>query len=143
VGQNGVQLNGEIMYGFFRQSGYSEVAAAGAIASIWGESTWNPESAGTGGRGLIGWTPESTLPNSAFTGNPGADMAAQLLLILRFVITSGDTAAVASMQNAATVLDAANIWGVRVERFGINDVHAAGVTAAKAIARKLDGVNLA
>jgi len=115
------------------------MAAAGAIASMWGESLWNPESAGTGGNGLIGWTPP--LPG-ILTGNPGADMENQLPKILEFVAVNGDQYAVNEMATAPTVLDSANLWGVDVERYGINDVHAEGVAAAKAIALKLDGVSL-
>lgn len=133
------QINGEIMYGYFRQHGYTPVAAAGAIASIWGESVWDPESAGTGGNGLIGWTPPI---GGIQSGNPVVDMAVQLPLILQFVAVNGDSGAVASMQNAASVLDAANIWGIQVERYGINDVHPQGVAEAKAIAQRLDGVTL-
>lgn len=139
TGANSVWLNGQIMYGYFRTHGFSPMAAAGAIASIWGESEWNPESAGTGGNGLIGWTPP--LPG-ILTGNPGVDMAVQLPLILSFVANNGDQYAVNEMQNAASVLDAANLWGIDVERYGINDVHSQGVAYAKQIALELDGVTL-
>lgn len=137
-----VTQNGTTIYQYLRSNGYSPIQAAGAIASIYGESTWNPESEGTGGRGLIGWTPESTLPDSAFTGNPSADMAAQLPLILQFVSANGDSGAVALMNGASTVHDAAEIWGQKVERYGIDDVHTAGVNAAVAIAKQVDNVNL-
>lgn len=114
--------------------GGKKIAAAGAIASIYGESTWDPESKGTGGRGLIGWTPASTLPDSAFTGNAKKDMAAQLPLIKKFIQTSGDAGVINQMKSATTILQAANEWGKGVERFGINDVHSAGLAKAKAIA---------
>jgi hypothetical protein len=51
---NGTELYNYLLTNLF---GGKKVAAAGAIASIWGESTWNPFAQGTGGRGLIGWTP--------------------------------------------------------------------------------------
>jgi|ERR1700733_1618964 len=138
-----VTENGTTIYKYFRSNGYSPIQAAGAIASIYGESTWNPEAAGTGGRGLIGWTPPSTLPNSAFTGNAANDMAAQLPLILAFVSANGDQGAVDMMNGAQSVHDAAEIWGQKVERYGIDDVHTSGVDLAVQIAKQVDGVNLA
>ena len=128
--------NGTTIYKYFRQVGWPPITAAGAIASIFGESGWNPESSGTGGDGLIGWTPPSTGP--ALTGNAANDMKTQLPAIIDFVNKNGDQAAVASMAKASTVLAAANIWGPDVERFGINDVHSSGVTAATSIANSVD-----
>jgi Phage tail lysozyme len=134
--------NGTTIYQYLRGNGYSPMQAAGAIASIWGESTWNPEAQGTGGRGLMGWTPASTLPDSAFTGNAAKDMSAQLPLILHFVAVNGDSGAVAMMAGAATVHDAAEIWGQKVERYGIDDVHTTGVDLAVQIAKTVDNVTL-
>lgn len=134
--------NGTTIYKYLRSNGYTPMQAAGAIASIWGESSWNPEAAGTGGRGLIGWTPASTLPDSAFTGNAAKDMSTQLPLILEFVNKNGDQGAVAMMAGAPTVSAAALIWGKRVERFGISDVHTQGVDLATQIAKSVDGVSL-
>ena len=135
--------NGTTIYKYFRSNGYSPIQAAGATASIYGESTWNPEAAGTGGRGLIGWTPPSKLPDSAFTGNAAQDMSAQLPLIIEFVNANGDQGAVAMMAGATSVHQAAEIWGQKVERYGIDDVHTAGVDSAVQIAKQVDGVNLA
>jgi hypothetical protein len=135
--------NGTTIYKYLRSNGYSPMQAAGAIASIYGESGFDPESAGTGGRGLIGWTPASTLPDSAFTGNAANDMSAQLPLILKFVADNGDQGAVNMMSGATSVNQAAQIWGQKVERYGINDVHTAGVDLAVQIAKQVDGVNLA
>lgn len=134
--------NGTTIYKYLRSNGYSPIQAAGAIASIYGESAYDPEAAGTGGRGLIGWTPPSTLPNNAFTGNAAHDMSAQLPDILHFVAANGDQGAVNSMNSAQSVYDAAQIWGKRVERYGINDVHPAGVDLGVSIAKQVDGVNL-
>jgi tail lysozyme len=138
-----VTQNGTTIYKYLRSNGYNPMQAAGAIASIYGESTYNPESQGTGGRGLIGWTPASTLPDSAFTGNASHDMGAQLPLILKFVADNGDQGAVNMMAGATSVSQAAQIWGKRVERYGINDVHTAGVDLAVQIANQVDGVHLA
>lgn len=120
--------NGRELYNYLRTNlfGGNKIAAAGAAASIWGESTWNPFAVGTGGRGLIGWTPPSTISDAAFSGG----MATQLPAILRFVTSSGDSGVIAEMFQATSVLQAANEWGVGVERFGINDVHPEGVALA-------------
>lgn len=141
--ESGSQIeNGTTIYKYLRQSGYSPMQAAGAIASIWGESSWNPEAEGTGGRGLIGWTPPGKLPDSAFTGDPAADMSAQLPLILKFVSDNGDSQYVSMMAGAKTVHDAAEIWGQKVERYGIDDVHTQGVDLAVQIAKTVDNANL-
>jgi hypothetical protein len=134
--------NGTTIYKYLRANGYNPMQAAGAIASIWGESNWNPEAQGTGGRGLIGWTPPGTLVNSAFTGNAAKDMSAQLPQILEFVRKNGDQGAVSMMAGAPTVSASAQIWGKRVERYGINDVHTQGVDLAVQIAKSVDNVSL-
>jgi hypothetical protein len=147
--------NGTAIYKYLRSNGYSPIQAAGAIASMWGESTWDPESVGTGGCGLMGWTPESSL--SAYGGTcaragvgypapvaspsqaqVNADMGSQCAAILAYVSANGDTGAVSMMNGASTVFAAANIWGPQVEKFGINDVHSEGVQAATAIANAVD-----
>jgi hypothetical protein len=121
--QNGKQLYQYLLTNLFHGN---KIAAAGATASIWGESSWNPFAVGTGGRGLIGWTPEGTISNAAFSGG----MKTQLPAIIDFVYKSGDTGAIAEMLGASSVLSAANIWGKKVERYGINDVHPTGVRLA-------------
>ena len=131
--------NGTAIYKFLRSASYSPMQAAGAVASMWGESQWNPESAGTGGNGIMGWTPARA---GIVTGNVQADMNKQLPMILSFVAENGDQQAVNSMALASTVTASANIWGQRVERFGINDVHPQGVAAAAAIAKSVDNVDL-
>lgn len=106
------------------------IAAAGAVASIYGESTWMPFSQGTGGRGLIGWTPPGSISNAAFNGG----MKTQLPAIIDFVRKNGDMGAIAEMLKASSIFAAANIWGEKVERYGINDVHSAGIALAAKIA---------
>jgi len=131
--------NGTAIYKFLRSAGYSPMQAAGATASMWGESGWNPESVGTGGNGIMGWTPARP---GIVTGNVQADMNKQLPMILQFVAENGDQQAVNSMALAGSVNAAATIWGERVERFGISDVHPEGIHAAVAIAKSVDGVDL-
>jgi len=110
--------------------GGSKIGAAGAVASINGESSWDPFAQGTGGRGLIGWTPPGTISDAAFSGG----MRTQLPAIIQFVNSSGDMGAIASMKQQSSLNTSAQIWGQRVERYGINDVHPAGLAMAAAIA---------
>ena len=148
----GSQLqNGTTIYKFLRTTGgYSPIQAAGAIAAMWGESGWDPESVGTGGCGLMGWSPVSSISlyggtcKAAGVGNNTADvdMQNQLGAILKFVSVNGDQSAVDSMKSATTVEESANIWGPKVERFGINDVHDQGVATAAQIAKTVDNVTL-
>jgi hypothetical protein len=129
---NGTQIYQYLLKNLF---GGNRIAAAGATASIWGESTWNPFAVGGGGRGLIGWSPPSTISNADFSGG----MRTQLPAILRFVTQSGDSGVIAQMFQAGSVLQAANEWGHGVERFGINDVHPTGLQLAKRIAGLKEG----
>jgi hypothetical protein len=119
-------------------------AAAGAIASIFGESSWNPESVGTGGFGLIGWTGNTLgLPAGYHgpTGNATRDFDIQLPGIIGFVKASGDLGVIAEMKSAASagasIASLAEMWGKGVERYGIDDVHAFGVNEAQAILSSL------
>jgi hypothetical protein len=67
------------------RAGWSANGAAGAAGNIYQESLGNPLSVGTGGRGLIGWTPPTRLPNYAFVpGNASLSMRRQLPLASRF-----------------------------------------------------------
>jgi Phage tail lysozyme len=66
---------------FLTAHGYSDLAAAGIAGNIYQESKGNPESIGTGGGGLIGWTP---LPAGYVTGDPAADLQTQLTALLAY-----------------------------------------------------------
>jgi hypothetical protein len=61
--------------------GYTKLAAAGITGNIYQESKGSPESVGTGGGGLIGWTP---LPAGYVTGNAGSDLQTQLAALLTY-----------------------------------------------------------
>jgi hypothetical protein len=74
-------LNYAAIVGFLTAHGYTGLAAAGIAGNIWQESRGNPESVGTGGGGLIGWTP---LPAGFVTGNPSADLETQLDALLTY-----------------------------------------------------------
>lgn len=71
---------------FLMSNGWSRAAAAGAAGTIAGESTGNPESVGSGGGGLIGWTPiGSAAPDSnIITGNASSDFDTQLTDMLAY-----------------------------------------------------------
>jgi hypothetical protein len=109
--------------------GGSKIAAAGAVASIYGESAWNPFAQGTGGRGLIGWTPPGTISNAAFSGG----MKTQLPAIIAFVRNNGDMGVITEMKGATSIDQSAELWGRGVERYGIDDVHAAGISLAASV----------
>jgi hypothetical protein len=81
------------------------------------------------GRGLIGWTPAGSISNAAFSGG----MATQEPAIIAFINSSGDEGVIREMESATSVAQAANEWGVGVERYGIDDVHAEGIALATSI----------
>jgi tail lysozyme len=66
---------------FLVAHGYTKMGAAGIAGNIYQESRGDPESVGTGGGGLIGWTP---LPAGLVTGNAAADLQAQLSALLTY-----------------------------------------------------------
>jgi len=89
-GQRGLHCSGSsvllpanypAIVGFLTKHGYTRFAAAGMAGNIYQESKGNPESVGTGGGGLIGWTP---LPPGFVTGNPAADLRTQLAALLTY-----------------------------------------------------------
>ena len=99
---------------FLLSNGYTADAAAGIAGNIYQESKGNPESEGTGGGGLIGWTP---LPAGFVTGNPAADLQTQLAALLTY---NQQWAQYIPMLNAATsATDAADIYMNYFERPGI------------------------
>jgi hypothetical protein len=100
--------------GFLTAHGYTGFAAAGIAGNIYQESGGNPESAGSGGGGLIGWTP---LPAGFVTGSPAADLQTQLAAILAF---NRQWAQYLPALNAATsAAAAADIYMSDFERPGI------------------------
>jgi cell wall-associated NlpC family hydrolase len=140
--------------GGFKRNSFSEDAG---IADVWcvttglgtwtarnesgafltGNSGWNPFAQGTGGRGLIGWTPPGKISNAVFSGG----MKTQLPAILQFVTSNGDLGVVSQMFRSTSVFDAANLWGRGVERFGINDVHPQGVALASSFMKFAKGTD--
>jgi Phage tail lysozyme len=66
---------------FLVAHGYTPMGAAGIAGNMYQESMGDPESVGSGGGGLIGWTP---LPSGLVTGNPAADLQTQLNAVLTY-----------------------------------------------------------
>lgn len=99
---------------FLLDHGYSDNAAAGIAGNIYQESKGNPESIGTGGGGLIGWTP---LRAGMVTGNPATDLQNQLADILTY--NEGWAQYLPELNDAATPADAAYIYVTDFERAGI------------------------
>lgn len=100
--------------GFLTSHGYTGLAAAGIAGNIYQESQGNPESVGTGGGGLIGWTP---LPTGFVTGNIGADLRTQLHALLAF--NQQWAQYLPALNAAASATQAADIYMADFERPGL------------------------
>ena len=74
----------------------------------------NPESEGTGGGGLIGWTP---LPAGFVTGNPAADLQTQLAALLTY--NQQWAQYIPALNAAKTPVAAAYIYMTYFERPGL------------------------
>jgi len=99
---------------FMTAHGYTKFAAAGMAGNMFQESKGNPESVGTGGGGLIGWTP---LPAGFVTGNLAADLHTQLEAVLTY---NQQWAQYIPTLNAATsATQAADVYMNYFERPGI------------------------
>ena len=115
---------------FLTTHGYTRYAAAGIAGNIYQESKGDPESVGSGGGGLIGFTP---LPAGYVTGNPAADLRTQLNAILTY---NQQWAQYIPALNAATnATQAADIYMNYFERPGIPEAaNREGAAAAVASA---------
>jgi Phage tail lysozyme len=94
--------------------GYTAIAATGIAGNMYQESMGNPESVGTGGGGLIGWTP---LPSGFVTGNPVADLQTQLAALLTY--NQQWAQYIPALNAAKTPTDAAYLYMTYFERPGI------------------------
>jgi hypothetical protein len=99
---------------FLLAHGYSRNAAAGIAGNMYQESNGDPESVGSGGGGLIGFTP---LPPGYVTGNPAADLQTQLAAVLAY--NQGWASYLPALNSAATPAAAADIYVYDFERAGI------------------------
>jgi LysM repeat protein len=108
---------------FLEENGYSKAAAAGVASCVDGESGGNPESVGSGGGGLIGWTPiGSASPNSnIITGDVGQDMMTQLQDILFYNSNEIGQAQVAQLNSIGDPLEAADFYSQNFEKPAVTD----------------------
>ena len=110
--------------------GYTGVAAAGIAGNIYQESKGNPESVGSGGGGLIGFTP---LPGGYVTGNVSADLLTQLGAIVNY--NQQWAQYIPALNAASSASEAAYLYMSDFERPGIpvagtREAAAAAVAAA-------------
>jgi LysM repeat protein len=108
---------------FMEENGYSKAAAAGVASCVDGESGGNPESVGSGGGGLIGWTPiGSAAPNSnIITGNVEQDMMSQLQDILFYNSNEIGQAQIAQLNSISDPLEAADFYSQNFEKPAVTD----------------------
>jgi LysM repeat protein len=108
---------------FLEENGYSKAAAAGVASCVDGESGGNPESVGSGGGGLIGWTPiGSAAPNSnIITGNAEQDMMTQLQDILFYNSNEIGQAQVTQLNSIGDPLQAADFYSQNFEKPAVTD----------------------
>jgi len=99
---------------FLTAHGYAKLAAAGIAGNMYQESKGNPESVGSGGGGLIGWTP---LPPGFVTGNPAADLRTQLAAVLTY--NQQWAQYIPALNTATSATQAADIYMNYFERPGI------------------------
>ena len=108
---------------FLVQHGYSKAAAAGVASCIDGESGGNPESVGSGGGGLIGWTPiGSAAPNAnIITGNREQDMTTQLSDILFYNSNEIGQSLVSELNSQTDPVAAADFFSQNFEKPAVTD----------------------
>ncbi len=99
-------------------NGYSKAAAAGVASCVDGESGGNPESVGSGGGGLIGWTPVgSAAPNSnIITGSPSRDMMTQLSDLLYYNSAEIGQSLVTQLNGISDPVQAADFFSENFEK---------------------------
>jgi hypothetical protein len=104
-------------------NGYSKAAAAGVASCVYGESGANPESVGSGGGGLIGWTPLGSAQPDAniITGNDAADMMTQLADILYYNSNEIGQSRVAELNSQTDPVAAADFYSQNFERPAVTD----------------------
>jgi hypothetical protein len=105
------------------QNGYSDAAAAGVASCVDGESGGNPESVGSGGGGLIGWTPiSSAAPNAnIITGDVEQDMTAQLADILYYNSNEIGQSLVSELNSQTDPVAAADFYSQNFEKPAVTD----------------------
>ena len=104
-------------------NGYSKAAAAGVVSCVDGESGGNPESVGSGGGGLIGWTPlGSAAPNvNIITGNAGLDMLTQLADLQYYNSNEIGQSRVDELDSQSDPVAAADFYSQNFEKPAVTD----------------------
>lgn len=101
---------------YLRGHGFTRAAAAGITADIDGESAGNPESVGSGGFGLIGWTGNTLGLPAGYTGptgNYGYDLAVQERGVVGYIAVNGGSGPVNAAPDPVT---AGQVFSSRYER---------------------------
>ena len=104
-------------------NGYSAAAAAGVASCVDGESGANPESVGSGGGGLIGWTPIGSAQPDAniITGDDSADMMTQLADILYYNADEIGQSRVDELNSQTDPVAAADFYSQNFEKPAVTD----------------------
>ena len=104
-------------------NGYSAAAAAGVASCVDGESGANPESEGSGGGGLIGWTPLGSAQPDAniITGNVSVDMVTQLADILYYNSHEIGQSEVDELNSQTDPVAAADFYSQNFEKPAVTD----------------------
>jgi LysM repeat protein len=108
---------------YLMDNGYSAAAAAGVASCVDGESGGNPESVGSGGGGLIGWTPiGSAAPNAnIITGDASQDMTTQLADILDYNSNEIGQSLVDELNSQTDPVAAADFYSQNFEKPAVTD----------------------
>ena len=104
-------------------NGYSTAAAAGIASCVDGESGGTPEAVGTGGGGLIGWTPiGSAAPNAnIITGDVSQDMTTQLADILYYNSNEIGPSMMDELNSQTDPVAAADFYSQNFEKPAVTD----------------------
>jgi Phage tail lysozyme len=104
-------------------NGYSRAAAAGVASCVDGESGANPESVGSGGGGLIGWTPLGSAQPDAnvITGDDAVDMMTQLADILYYNSNEIGQSKVDELNSQTDPVAAADFYSQNFEKPAVTD----------------------
>jgi LysM repeat protein len=121
-------------------NGYSKAAAAGVASCVDGESMGNPESVGTGGGGLIGWTPiGSAAPNpNIITGDISQDMMTQLTDLLYYNSNEIGLPLVDELNSQTDPVAAADFYSQNFEKPAVTDSDVVP-SVAEQVFSELDG----
>jgi hypothetical protein len=114
---------------FLTSHGYTRMGAVGIAGNMYQESKGDPESVGSGGGGLIGFTP---LPGGYVTGNAAADLQTQLAAVVTY--NQQWAQYIPSLNAASNPTQAADIYMNYFERPGIPAAYNRE-TAANAVAQ--------